>query len=132
MPVMDGGEAMLEIRRTLSERQAAHPVIVAVTAKALPGDRAAALANGFDAYVAKPIKLDEVRRALCRSRVHSCRARRQSSAVASTSGQPLTSHSSPRSSSPPRTSASRPFRGGTRRFRCVGVISCACRSLAEL
>lgn len=77
MPVLDGQAAMLRIRQALTERRQPHPVICAVTAKALPGDREQALADGMvrplrgpwilrltlraqDAYVAKPIKLDEL------------------------------------------------------------------------
>lgn len=60
MPEMDGLEATRRIRR-LMDRQ---PVIVAMTANAMDGDRELCLEAGMDDYVTKPITLDTLRRAL--------------------------------------------------------------------
>ena len=65
MPEMDG----LTPRALIRERQkiAAHPnyqsriVIVAMTAHAMQGDREKCLAAGMDDYLAKPIRLADVR-----------------------------------------------------------------------
>lgn len=84
MPVMDG----FETTRCIREREASvasadspdgsanrsdkapqstpHIPIIAVTANAMQGDRERCLATGMDDYLAKPIKLDELRSALAR------------------------------------------------------------------
>jgi two-component system sensor histidine kinase/response regulator len=84
MPVMDG----FETTRCIREREALvasrdspdgsanrsdmvpqstqHIPIIAVTANAMQGDRERCLATGMDDYLAKPIKLDELRSALAR------------------------------------------------------------------
>jgi len=56
MPVMDGLEATEHIR-LLKQHQ---PVIIAVTANAMQGDREICLASGMDDYISKPIKLEEL------------------------------------------------------------------------
>jgi CheY-like chemotaxis protein len=62
MPEMDGFEATAEIRRhSASERRIP---IVAVTADALAGDREKCLNAGMDGYISKPIKRDDLSRAL--------------------------------------------------------------------
>jgi signal transduction histidine kinase/CheY-like chemotaxis protein len=63
MPVMDGLEATAEMRRRekLSGR---HTPILAVTANAMQGDRERCLEAGMDGYVAKPIKREELFKAI--------------------------------------------------------------------
>lgn len=59
MPVLDGFGVVRELRR--DPRFAATP-IAALTASAMPGDRELALSAGFTSYIAKPIRLIELRR----------------------------------------------------------------------
>lgn len=54
MPEMDGLEATRMIRICLSEQ----PVIIAMTANTLQGDREECLKAGMDDYIAKPVRLD--------------------------------------------------------------------------
>ena len=61
MPEMDGIEATREIRQ---KWQASGPKIIAVTAHALEGDRERCIGSGMDNYVAKPIKIEELRAVL--------------------------------------------------------------------
>jgi CheY-like chemotaxis protein len=66
MPEMDGLEATRQIRRQWPER----PVrIIAMTANAMQGDREATLKAGMDDYISKPIRVEELIRALERSKV---------------------------------------------------------------
>jgi CheY-like chemotaxis protein len=64
MPEMDGLNATREIRKLLHATQ---PHIIAMTANAMEGDREACLAAGMDDYISKPIRVDELVRALERS-----------------------------------------------------------------
>ena len=63
MPVMDGLQATAAIR----EKEAGsgqHTPVVALTAHAMKGDRQRFLESGMDAYVSKPIRADELFRAI--------------------------------------------------------------------
>jgi PAS domain S-box-containing protein len=71
MPKMDGFEAVRRIRQHEVERTSQHPgrkrtPLIAVTANALKGDRERCLEAGFDDYLAKPFRPEELRAALSR------------------------------------------------------------------
>ena len=62
MPEMDG----LETARAVCKRWtgAQHPLLVAMTAHALPGDREQCLSAGMDEYITKPVQLRDLERVL--------------------------------------------------------------------
>jgi CheY-like chemotaxis protein len=60
MPVMDGLEATLAIRK-LEGLRGTHVPIVALTANVLEEHRREARHAGFDDYLAKPVKFEELR-----------------------------------------------------------------------
>lgn len=60
MPEMDGYEATIRIRNDIPI--AKQPVIIAMTAHALQGDRQKCFEVGMDDYMSKPILIDEVKR----------------------------------------------------------------------
>jgi signal transduction histidine kinase/DNA-binding response OmpR family regulator len=66
MPGMDGLEASRAICARWPPRQ--RPRIIAMTAEAMEGDRERCLAAGMDDYLVKPVRLDELARALSRCR----------------------------------------------------------------
>jgi len=65
MPIMDGFEATRTIRQQEGER-GGHIPIVAMTAKAIQGDREMCLAAGMDDYISKPVQLNILRMTLQR------------------------------------------------------------------
>lgn len=70
MPEMDGYEAAARIREdlaTLHPRIRSRPILVAVTANAMSGDRERCLAAGMDDYLSKPLKLQDLAEALERT-----------------------------------------------------------------
>ena len=66
MPEMDGLEVTRRIRRNEALGERRHIPIIALTAHAMKGDRERFLAAGLDDYVAKPIELDEIVKAIHR------------------------------------------------------------------
>ena len=57
MPVMNGYEAVREIRQLENQKLASVPVI-AMTANAFEEDKQEALRNGMDGHIAKPINIE--------------------------------------------------------------------------
>jgi PAS domain S-box-containing protein len=60
MPEMDGLTATREIRKLIPD-QPQNPLIIAMTANAMQGDRQRCLDAGMNDYLSKPIKLDDIR-----------------------------------------------------------------------
>ncbi|GAA4341630.1 response regulator [Flaviaesturariibacter amylovorans] len=63
MPEMDGTAALAALRADEALR---HLPVIAVTAQAMTGDRERVLEAGADAYVSKPVDVDELLRLLKR------------------------------------------------------------------
>jgi CheY-like chemotaxis protein len=55
MPVMNGEEALRELRRRV-QGTTRHQPVIALTAFSLRGEKERFLENGFDGYVSKPLK----------------------------------------------------------------------------
>ncbi len=64
MPIMGGIESTQNILSFEKESNTKHIPIVALTANALEGDREKYMAIGMDAYLAKPMNLDELKKVL--------------------------------------------------------------------
>jgi CheY-like chemotaxis protein len=62
MPLMDGLEATIEI--TNNPNIVKKPIIIALTANAMVGDREICLNAGMSDYLCKPIRLDEIKKIL--------------------------------------------------------------------
>ncbi|MDB5347755.1 MAG: sensor protein [Schlesneria sp.] len=63
MPEMDGLQATAAIRQ-IESTKGGHTPILAMTAHALTGDRERCLAAGMDGYLAKPVRLNDLLRAI--------------------------------------------------------------------
>ena len=66
MPVLDGTQALSGIRGEERETGRGRTPVVAITAHAQTGDRELMLAKGFDGYLAKPVRLEQLYDLLCR------------------------------------------------------------------
>jgi CheY-like chemotaxis protein len=66
MPIMGGVEATKNILSFEENSKRKHIPIVALTANALEGDREKYMAIGMDAYLSKPMDLDELKKVLNR------------------------------------------------------------------
>jgi CheY-like chemotaxis protein len=66
MPEMDGRQATMLIRKDFPSNQ--QPNIIAMTANAQPGDREEYLSIGMNDYITKPIKMEDMIRALLASK----------------------------------------------------------------
>jgi len=64
MPHMDGFEATAEIRQRQADSGGARTPIIGLSARAMQGDEAVALAKGMDAYIMKPVSVRKVQAAL--------------------------------------------------------------------
>jgi two-component system sensor histidine kinase/response regulator len=67
MPKMDGYQTTARIREQQASADRGRTPIVGLSARAVDGDREAALAAGMDDYLTKPLDVDELRSALARA-----------------------------------------------------------------
>ena len=81
MPEMDGFAATAAIRKFETENPArGHMPIIALTANAMEGDREQCLSSGFDDYLAKPFKQQDLLAAVMRWKAHRSENRPRKSA----------------------------------------------------
>ena len=66
MPVMDGMQACRTIRAAEDSRGRPHLPIIAMTAFAMTGDREKFLEAGMDAYIAKPVEMEDLMELIAR------------------------------------------------------------------
>jgi signal transduction histidine kinase/ActR/RegA family two-component response regulator len=64
MPHMDGHELARRLRAAEADRGAARTPIIAVTANAIKGEEERCLASGMDAYLVKPVSIEQLRATL--------------------------------------------------------------------
>jgi CheY-like chemotaxis protein len=64
MPHMDGYELARRLRAAEADRGAGRTPIVAVTANAIKGEEERCLASGMDAYLVKPVSIEQLRATL--------------------------------------------------------------------
>lgn len=64
MPDMDGYQVAAEVRALEAARGVPHTPIIGLSARAMDGDREIALAAGFNDYLTKPLREDELKDAL--------------------------------------------------------------------
>ncbi len=64
MPAMDGDQVAAEVRALEAARGVPHTPIIGLSARAMDGDREIALAAGFNDYLTKPLREDELKDAL--------------------------------------------------------------------
>jgi CheY-like chemotaxis protein/HPt (histidine-containing phosphotransfer) domain-containing protein len=88
MPVLGGLEATKLIRDE-ERRTGRHLPIVAMTARAMAGDRERCLAAGMDDYIAKPIRVDELARVLRSVASEGMRGRAESAGAVPPDGPPV-------------------------------------------
>ena len=103
MPEVDGLEATRQIVAALGDRR---PVIVALTANAMSGDREACIAAGMDDYLSKPLRRGELTAVLDAIAAHNVDRRVEDLAVLDLVGTQVPS---------PSSSAGNPIREALRR-----------------
>jgi two-component system sensor histidine kinase/response regulator len=64
MPDSSGLECTAQLRRMSKKMRGHCPPIIAVTGRAMPGDREKCLSGGLDDYMSKPFTLDELKELL--------------------------------------------------------------------
>jgi len=86
MPRLDGLETT---RRMRAEALGEQPYVIAMTANAMPGDRELCLAAGMNDYLSKPIRLEDLARALRGARSETAQVQLNQATVAATGTAPV-------------------------------------------